>query len=181
MEHLFKRDDFNTVKFLGEVSQNLKDKISGFTHANGWVHVYIKDELTSQEYTDLQQYIIDHDSSPVVHTTIITYLNKNVQPFIKQLMDDEAAVNIELGITQLGKTVDVLGMIVEPHLLPGKIKSISLKDTFDTGSLYASLEVLQHIRNNPSIYNGLSPFITDARLLSMKNKIETFLNVPLST
>lgn len=181
MEHLFKKDNFNIDKFLQEVDSGLKTKISGFKHENGWVHVYVNSELTTSEYTSLQDSITEHDGQPVMHSLITAHLNRDVQPFIKKLMDDEAATNIELGITQLGKTVDVLGLIVERHTLPGKSKAISLKDTLDTGSLYASLEVLQYIRDNTSIYTGLTPFITDARLLAMKNKIETFLSMPLST
>lgn len=144
------------------------------------VTVQLLREPTMQEDTDITTTINNHVPTPTIHDSIVTQLNMDVQPFIKEMMDNEAATNIELGITQAGKTVDVLGLIVEKHLMPGKTKAVSLKDCFDTGSLYAALEVLGYIRANPSTYTGLSPFITDARLLDMINQIETFLGLPLT-
>ena len=110
------------------------------------------------------------------------YLDDEVFPFIKRLINVFASENIAMGITQSGKTAQVLGLFSKKYNVPetNLLLPVSLKESFDTGSLYVAIDVLQKVRDTPSDFSGLSPFITDARLLEMKNKIETFLGVPLS-
>jgi hypothetical protein len=122
-------------------------------------------------------------SNHVKQTTaeyLSNYLMNQVFPFVHNLIATFAAENISMGVTQAGKTADILGLFEHKYDI-GANHEVSLKSSFDTGSLYVSLAILQYIRDNPNEYSGLSPFVTDARLLSMKNKIEAFLGLPLST
>jgi hypothetical protein len=109
------------------------------------------------------------------------YLEKVIFPFVRNLINSFAAENIALGITPSGKTGVLLGMFTRQYDIHSNGYPISLKDTFDTGSLYESRSVIQYLRDNPAEFSGLSPFITDARLLKMKNSIELVLGVTLST
>lgn len=142
--------------------------------------VVFETPISAQEETVLNGIVAAHEHITTAETMKI-YLDDSVFPFINNVINAFAAENIAMGITQAGKTGDVLG-IFEKRYDIGYAHPVSLKGSFDTGSLYVSLEILQHVRDNPGEFSGLSPFVTDARLLEMKNKIETFLGVtPLST
>jgi hypothetical protein len=136
-------------------------------------------ELTSEEQTSLEGIVTAHTGATSAQQ-LSAYLDIQVFPFIQNLIRTFAAENISMGITQAGKTGDVLGLFEKQYTIAGISKPVSLKASFDTGSLYVSRSIIQHVRDNPTEYDGLSPFITDSRLLSMKNSIETFLGLPLS-
>lgn len=125
---------------------------------------------------------IEPDPPSVTVQQLTEYLDGRVFPFVKNLINSFAAENISMGITQAGKAGHVLALFSKYYPVPSLLLPCALKDSFDTGSLYVSLAVIQYIRDNPLEYDGLSPFVTDARLLKMKNQIELFLGVtPLST
>jgi hypothetical protein len=113
--------------------------------------------------------------------SLTLYLDGVIFPFVKNLINTFAAENISMGITQAGKSGEVLGLFEMRYTVAGISRPVSLKASFDTGSLYVSRQIIQHVRDNPTEYDGLSPFVTDARLLAMKNKIEAQLGLPLST
>lgn len=144
------------------------------------VFLVFDDELGETDEDALEAAVSAH--IPVTTAeSLQAYLSASVFPFVQTVVTQIAAENIAMGITQAGKTADVLGLFGKQFDI-GATYPVSLKDTFDSGSLYVSLAVLQHMRDNPSVYDGLSPYITDARLLATKNKIEVFLGVtPLST
>lgn len=104
------------------------------------------------------------------------YLDQAVFPFIKSLINKFAAENIAMGITQYGKTDEVLGLFSKNY--PVNVNfPISLKSCFDTGSLYCAITVIEYVRENEDM-SSVSPFVTDARLVALKNKIEQFLGMP---
>lgn len=109
------------------------------------------------------------------------YLDTIVFPFIDNLINTFAAENIALGITQAGKTDDVLGLFDKKYPIDNPLRPVSLKASLDTGSLYTSIAVIGYLRSNPLEWSDLSPYITDSRLLKMMNDIEVFLGLPLST
>lgn len=141
------------------------------------VYIYFSSQLEPAQESNLNLVIQNHVQL-TTSESLSVYLDSSVFPFVTKLIRDFAAENIAMGITQAQKTGPVLGMFAKQYDVNSDGKPFSLKDTFDTGSLYEALKVIQHLRNNPNDYSGLSPFVTDARLLSMKNKIETFLGVP---
>lgn len=136
--------------------------------------------LSSEDEATLSSIVAAHTGMTTVQSLTI-YLDNTIFPFIKTLINTFAAENISMGITQAGKTGDVLGLFEKQYTIAGVSRPVSLKASFDTGSLYVSRAIIQHVRDNPTEYDGLSPFVTDARLLGMKNKIEAQLGLPLST
>ncbi len=135
----------------------------------------------AQNDLDILDGVVAAHTGKTTAEQLATYLDVSVFPFCKELINTFAAENISMGITQAGKTAHLLGLFIKKYPIPNESLGISLKACFDSGSLYAGLEVIQYVRNNPSEFDGLSPFVTDARLLAMKNKIEAFLGLPLSS
>lgn len=141
------------------------------------VKVHFTQNLNQAQIDDLSSFMSGF-SNVSVYETLNNYLKSDITPFITELLLKIQAENIELGITQLGKTVEVLGFFEAPVVLPGKTRAISLKGTTDTNSLTASLELLGYYIQNPNLYSDLSPFITQVRLTSMYNEIATHLGAP---
>jgi hypothetical protein len=104
-----------------------------------------------------------------------TYIEKEVRPFIDKMMYQIKAENILMGVTQYGKTVDVLGFFNEKITLPTKTRAVSIKDALSDDSLYAVVDLLNYYLDNPSLYSDLSPFVTGDRITQWKNKIVEFL------
>jgi hypothetical protein len=119
--------------------------------------------------------------APTTAQAVGDYLDSIVFPFIKLTIRTFAAENISMGIVQAGKTGDMIGLYEQQFVIAGTIKPVSLKAAFDSGSLYVAKDVLQHIRETPAEFAGLDPYVSDARLLGLKNQIETFLEITLST
>lgn len=169
----------NSTKLRTEIVTAGLPAPSYINTVNTDVSIWYGAELTTEQSSSLTAVVNAHVALTTAESLSI-YLDQSVHPFIKNLINTFAAENIALGITQAGKTADVLGLFEKPFNI-GAVHLVSLKGSFDTGSLYVSIAILQYVRNNPSEYTGLSPFVTDARLLAMKNSIETFLGLPLST
>lgn len=167
----------NHAKFTTEVSA-FENYLSWQTSLDQ-LTIFFSEDITTEQEDALDEFIANWLDYNTVETLTI-YLDSEVFPFIKNLMNVYAAENISMGITQAGKTDDVLGLFEKKHVISGSLHPVSLKAAFDTGSLYTALTVVQQIRDTPLEYVGLSPFVTDARLLEMKNKIETFLGLELS-
>lgn len=142
--------------------------------------IYFPTELAQNELDTLDGVVAAHTGKTTAEQ-LADYLDNSVFPFCKELINTFAAENISMGITQAGKTPHLLGLFTKKYPIPNANLGISLKACFDSGSLYAALAVIQYVRDNPTEFDGLSPFVTDARLLSMKNKIEAFLGLPLSS
>lgn len=142
-------------------------------------------EQAAQDYANANGGDVSSFTESIITSTtadqVQDYLDRRVFPFIKSIMNRFAAENVSMGVTQANKTGDILSIFSKQYPIASLGGSYSIKDTFDTGSLYGSLTAIQYIRDNPSEYAGLSPFITDARLLKMKNDIERFLGITLST
>lgn len=86
--------------------------------------------------------------------------------FGQKLLTEFAAENIALGITQAGKTKSVRMALADAQA------------ALSTGSLYDAIAELKSIPEEVKD----NTFLTDARLLSAINKIETYLGLaPLST
>ena len=89
---------------------------------------------------------------------------ENAITYGNRLLVEFAAENVLLGITQAGKTSEVMN------------KLTSVSDAVSTGSLY---EAVSRIKAIPlSDYD--STFITMARLVLFANKIESYLGIPNS-
>lgn len=84
--------------------------------------------------------------------------------FGNQLVISFAAENVLMGITFFGKTTDV------------RRATADIVSALQTGSLYDAMAACRAI----PVESKDSMFVTDGRLLNFINKIETYLNQPLS-
>jgi hypothetical protein len=132
--------------------------------------VYFAEELSVGDFDILIQTVSSHNGLTTVES-LSNYLDKEIFPFVTNLIRSFAAENIALGITQAGKTGHVLSLFSKQFPVPSAEYPNSLKASFDTGSLYISLGIIAYILQNESEYDDLSPFLTEARLTEMYNKI----------
>lgn len=90
----------------------------------------------------------------------------NAQQFASNLMQQFAAENVLLGITQAGKTGAVLDYLSD------------LLNCMVTGSLFQAIIVCDTIINDTSnTKTNTSPFVTNARITAYKNKIQDYLGI----
>lgn len=118
--------------------------------------------LDSVQITTLNNLVTNHD--PIDQTAILAAKLDAAMMFGKALIVEVALANIQLGITQAGKTRAVADYTQK------------LQNYLATGSLYAAIEEITALKNDitrPLL--NLSPFITDAKLDYYKQKIQTFL------
>lgn len=98
-------------------------------------------------------------------TLDLVQIVKSARRFAQDLMDSFAAENIELGITQAGKTAQV------------RIAMANVINACQTGSLYDAIAQAKAIPAE----NKDATFVTDARILAFINAIEDYLGAPRST
>lgn len=92
---------------------------------------------------------------------------EQAQVFGDQLMRDFAVENVLAGITQAGKTTVVTNYL---HKLSHYIM---------TGSLYAAIsEIDAIIADTSDAKTSVSPFVTNDRMTSYKNKVQDYLGIP---
>jgi hypothetical protein len=163
-----------------KANASLKAKYSYISAAPNNTNVVTTSSLTSEEEDALDAIVAAHTASPTTAQSMRAYLDGSIFPFVADLISRFAADNIAMGITQAGKTGAVLGLFVKPFDVNANSLPLSLRDCFDSGSLYEAIKVIQHLRNNPSEFTGLSPYISDDRLHTMKNEIEAKLGIPLT-
>lgn len=132
--------------------------------------VYFTQNL-NQEQIDALSVFVSAFSNVSIYDTLYAHLKSNIDPFVEELLISIRAENIELGITQSGKTLEVLGFFEEHITLPGKTRSVTIQGSLTTGSLTVTIEILNHLIANPSLYADLTPFVTAARLTSWRDKI----------
>lgn len=132
--------------------------------------VYFTQNL-NQEQIDALSAFISSFSNVSIYDTLYAHLKSNIDPFVEELLISIRAENIELGITQSGKTLEVLGFFEEHITLPGKTRSVTIQGSLMTGSLTVTIEILNHLIANPSLYADLTPFVTAARLTTWRDKI----------
>lgn len=172
----------NTEKFTTGL-QDLAEITANFVKwgaLGSTITVYLDTDFTTAQETALDAYVanfVDFTTSE----SLKIYLDGTIFPFIDNLITTFAAENMATGITQAGKTGEVLGLFSKKYDVESNGLPISLKDTFDTGSLYESIAVIAHIRANPTEFTGLDPYISDTKLLGMLNAIEAQLGLTLST
>jgi hypothetical protein len=172
----FTKTIINLTKLNAQLRENA-------TTSPTYTHLFAKGSALDLHFSaNCTQPVVDAASSIVnnfveisVREQLEDYLETKVQPFVADMMLTIMSENIESGITQAGKTNDVLGFFNHPVTLPGAIYPVSLAQALDTGSLYSAMQLIDHHIANPAQYETLSPFVTVARLGQWKTKIITFL------
>lgn len=97
---------------------------------------------------------------------IVNAVVEAAKAFGEKIVKEFKTENVLMGITQQGKTVAVTKYLhwIEHHTLGG--------------SLYAALEEIA-AKQAEGLPTDLAPFITNDRLNGFKNKIKTYLGIPL--
>lgn len=155
---------------------------------NNWL---VDSIIESDEYPEVEcQLIVDVTDSPSVSPGYVlngnklsvydpvpslqSYVQKDVKSFIDNMKSQLVAENMAQGITESGKTWDILSWYCLQITIPGKTRGISLKEALDEYSLDVALMIIEY-RLLLNDYEDLSPFITSSRLQEWKNKILDFI------
>lgn len=151
----------NTTKLMAEIKATSIGVKIDFVNSDGDnISVFTKEPLTTQEQVDLQAVVDAHvtlDQMALIQNSI-----KGAIEYGGKLMLEFAAENVAMGISQAGKTKEVL-----QYLHP-------VKTALDTGSLYAAMDEVDDLLA-AGLPAELAPFITEARLLLFKSKIDDYL------
>lgn len=113
-------------------------------------------------------------------TQNLKILIMNALTFGQNLIIEFASENVALGITQSGKTSDVLAIMEEKVEIDSVNKpgvKVSILGTIQSGSLYESIKAIEYhiLKAENGDYDSLAPFITSERLTLFKVKIQTYL------
>jgi hypothetical protein len=135
-------------------------------------------DLSLQQEESLTSVINSHEKLTQVES-LTEYLDQSIHPFTTKLIRTFAAENIIMGINNEIHSPDIIGIYSKKYVIANPSFPVSLKDCFDTGSLIVALQVLAHVRANEN-YTSLSPFIAEARIVEIMNKIEDFLQLPIT-
>lgn len=153
----------NVEKLTVEIANLNIPKISSITCSPTTVYVNTTLDLDSGEQASLGTTVMNHNPFDQV-----AYVRSIVQASIDfgvNLIIEFATENVLLGITQLGLTNHV------------RTTCFEVTNALSTGSLYDAITEIKAI--DPSAFDSV--ILTPARVLAFRNKIETYLGVPLAT
>lgn len=123
------------------------------------------DQSTINEYLALYTY----SNPPPTSVEIVSASINNAAEFGQDLIVQFAVQNVLAGITQAGKTIAVAN-----YLMP-------VSYYMNTGSLYAAInEINSLIADTSDAKSALSPFITNQILYDYLNKIQSYLEIPIT-
>lgn len=170
-------------KAIQNASKLQRDLKSEETAGSVFDFINIKGNTIEIHYTqNLNQTQIDAVSALVstfsdisVFDTLYTYLGHQIDPFVEDLLRKIRAENMEMGITQSGKTLEVLGFMTEMVTVPNRTRPVSLMASLATSSLTVTIELLNYYIANPNLYSDLSPYVTETRLTEIRDEIVAYL------
>ncbi len=160
---------YNYVKNINSSRLNLELIEAGLSAsaqintAGASISISFEQQLTPSEKTLLDGIISNH-----VFKTQREYIDDRIDMAVDfgiKLMRDFVSENVQLGITQRGLTGHIRKALRE------------VKDALETGSVYDAITEIKSL--NQSDFDAV--IMTDARILAFRNKIESFLGVPLAT
>lgn len=162
----------NTTKLDKELRANVTfGSVYNYCTTSGdQLTVYFTQNLIQTQIDALSSFISSF-SNVSVYDTLYAHLKSNIDPFVEELLISIRAENIEMGVTQSGKTLELLGFFEEHITLPGKTRSVTIQGSLMTGSLTVTIEILNHLIANPSLYADLNPYVTATRLTTWRDKI----------
>lgn len=156
---------FDKVVNSDKLNEELKT-VPHFSHidiSGTTVDCHFTETLDAGEEASLNSIITNHN--PVDLNQIYQQIISNAITFGNKLITEFAAENVIMGITQDGMTKTVRTNLME------------VTSCLSTGSLYdaiTEIKTLPEEKKDPK-------YITNARLIVFLNKIETYLNIPITT
>lgn len=133
--------------------------------SNAEISIYTSNELSSNDQDILSATIDSHNPSPTTSDIISSSINSAII-FGNKLMGDFIIENVELGITQAGKTI-----VVTTYLH-------KLNHYVSAGSLYAAITEMNNILADDN-KDSLSPFVTNDRITTYKHRVQAYLGLTL--
>lgn len=150
---------------------NLSSNYDGLVCDPKFLNVIFKTDYVQADSDAVNNYwnsITAQMFQPTPMETVSLAIGEAMQ-FGTQLLVQFATQNVIAGITQSGKTQAVMDYCHE------------LAHCLITGSLYAAINQLNvMIQDTGSTKTALSPFITNTVLYDFLNKIQTYLQIPLT-
>jgi hypothetical protein len=126
------------------------------------VLIYFNSDLTVEQKSLLDAIVSAH--VVMTQSETVNLIIERAITFGSILQRDFVTENVMLGITQRGLTGHVRKTLRE------------VKDALETGSLYDAIHEVRML--NPADFDDT--ILTPTRLLTFRNKIEEFVNVPLA-
>lgn len=153
----------NSARLLDEIKAAGLATVNHIDTSGATLLIYFNSALTSGQKASLDTIVANH----ILETTreIIDGIINDALVFGNTIKKDFVAENVMLGITQRGLTGHVRKTMRE------------VKDAIESGSLYDAITEIKML--NPSDFDNA--ILTPARILVFRNKIETYLHVPLAT
>ena len=153
----------NQTNKLHKEVENLNSKLNGISFNGGFLKFDFKEEINEDEKNEILSLL-----SSFVDTDVINNILKTktipARIFGQGLIDNYIAESSSLGILQSGLTSHV------------RKASSEVINSLLCGSLYEAIDEIKLI----PIEDKDEIFLSDARLLILVNKIEKYLNIPLS-
>lgn len=152
----------NLEKLTEEIlASAILKELKGITSHDGYCFIEFDDALDATEELDLGNIVTAHSGQPPAKAAIVDMM-RGIMKFSNEMFLDFVSDNIMMGITQAGKTKAVADYL------------INVERYARSGSLY---EVVNEI--DALILAGvpaeLSPYVTEARLLSLKQQVLDYL------
>lgn len=103
-----------------------------------------------------------------------------IKTFVDDLLNTVISENIYMGISQAGKSGAVLNFANKKVDVASAPYPVSLWESLTNLTLTVTIDVINVHLANISEYGDLAPFITAPRLTTLKNKVQSFLGLPLT-
>lgn len=161
---LWKEFSIPTDRLMVVLKNLLSDNYDGLVCEPDQLHVVFHDEVTQEDLSALTTFwsqVTEVQFSPSLHEIISQKIN-GASAFGRALILDFAVDNVQLGVTQAGKTRAVSDYCR------------ALQRYLESGSLYAAVEQINEMLTAGAPLE-LSPFVTAARLTSYRDRILGYL------
>lgn len=174
---MFNLEFDKTIKNITKLDKELKDLVSVYQSisSKGSDIALTFSRILTQPEIDL----VSNKINTFVETDLVQYLQSSkvipVNNWVQSFLQRITAENIAMGITQAGKTADMLGFYQLYTLLPGSTLPCTFKGSLDTGSLNVTIALIDYYVAHPEIYSSLTPFVTPDRITAWKIDIIKYL------
>lgn len=150
-------------------------------HPVGFVEMNYQDALTlrDQNEADYNLYIYNINLPNIIRAQIGKIVDDAVS-YGEKIENEFKTENVLLGITQLGLTGPVLGIMTKKYVIqsstnPSYPYEVTLTSAIRSGSLTEVPKIIDKIILDQSSWIWMAPVITAARLTSLKNKVISYL------
>lgn len=147
-----------------------------------YVQFEVPEDKRAEQFHIVDGYVVENeawqDVNPDPLDMKIDEAIRNAENFGNNMMLKFKRENVKLGATQLNVSGAILAIMSEKHITPSSVYPISLLDTFTSGTLTASVEVLNILidKCNNGDYAGLETWINAERFTSYRDEVIAYLS-----